>query len=85
MQLLSIFVCVSARPKEMCTGAHSSALIRLLQKFGCSKSTLNPQGFMVFFTEALHPLKSTIDQSRAGRITLKTFSSEGSSCWRNWF
>lgn len=25
------------------------------------------------------------DQSRAGRITLKTFSSRGSSCWRNWF
>ena len=25
------------------------------------------------------------DQSRVGRITLKTFSSGGSSCWRNWF
>lgn len=66
--LLSIFVCVSARPEEMGTGAHSSALIRFLQKFGCSKSTLSPQGFMVFFTEAPHPLKSTNDQGDGSQL-----------------
>lgn len=66
--LLPIFVCVSARPEEMCTGAHSSALIRFLQKFGCSKSTLSPQGFMIFFTEALHPLKSTNDQGDGSQL-----------------
>lgn len=66
--LLSIFVCVSARPEEMGTGAHSSALIRFLQEFGCSKSTLSPQRFMVFFTEALHPLKSTNDQGDGSQL-----------------
>ena len=66
--LLPIFVCVSARPEEMCTGAHSSALIRFLQKLGCSKSTLSPQGFMIFFTEALHPLKSTNDQGDGSQL-----------------
>lgn len=66
--LLSIFVCVSARPEEMCTGAHSSALVRFLQKFGCSKCTLSPQRFMILFTEALHPLKSTNDQGDGSQL-----------------
>lgn len=66
--LLPIFVCVSARPEEMCTGAHSSALIRFLQKFRCSKCTLSPQRFMILFTEALHPLKSTNDQGDGSKL-----------------
>ena len=66
--LFPIFVCVSARPEEMCTGAHSSALIWFLQKFGCSKCTLSPQRFMILFTEALHPLKSTDDQGDGSKL-----------------
>uniref|UniRef100_A0A9L0T5X5 Uncharacterized protein n=1 Tax=Equus caballus TaxID=9796 RepID=A0A9L0T5X5_HORSE len=56
------------RPEEMCTGAHSSALIRFLQKFGCSKSTLSPQRLMILFTEALHPFKSTNDQGDGSQL-----------------
>lgn len=52
----------------MCARAHSSALIRFLQKFGCSKSALRPQGFMILFAEALHPLKSTNDQGDGSQL-----------------
>lgn len=52
----------------MCTGAHSSALIGFLQKFGCSKCTLSPQRLMILFTEALHPLKSTNDQGDGSQL-----------------
>lgn len=66
--LLPVFVCVSARPEEMCTGAHSSALIRLLQKFGCGQSALSPQGLVILFTEALHPLEGPDDQGDGSQL-----------------
>lgn len=69
--LLPVFVCVSARPKEMCTCAHSSALIWFLQKFWCSKCTLSSQGLMILFTEALHPLKSTNDQGDSSQLCFR--------------
>lgn len=68
MKLLPVFVCVSARPEEMCTGAHSSALIGLLQKFGCGQSALSPQGLMILFTETLHPLEGPDDQGDGSQL-----------------
>lgn len=64
--LLPISVCVPARPEEMGTGAHGAALVGLLQELGRSESALSPQGLVVLFTEALHPLKGPDDQ-RDGR------------------
>ena len=46
----------------MGTRAHSSALVRLLQKFGCSQRTLSPQRLMVFLAETSHSLKGANDQ-----------------------
>lgn len=66
--LLPIFVCVSTRPEEVCTGAHSSALVGFLQEFGRSKCTLSPQGFVILFTEALHPLESANDQGDGSQL-----------------
>lgn len=55
--LLSILVGISARPKQMGTGAHSPALVGLLQELGGCQRTLSPQRLMVLLAEALHPLK----------------------------
>lgn len=66
--LLPVPVCVPAGPEEVRTGAHCSALVGLLQKFGCGKSTLSPQGLMVLFTEALHPLEGADDQGDGSQL-----------------
>lgn len=66
--LLPVPVRVPAGPEEMRAGAHCSALVRLLQKFGRGQSTLSPQGLMVLFTEALHPLEGADDQGDGGQL-----------------
>ncbi|KAG8534552.1 hypothetical protein GDO81_019171 [Engystomops pustulosus] len=55
--LFPVLIRVPPGPEEMGRGAHSSALIRLLQQLGGCQGALCPQRLMVFFTKTFHLLK----------------------------
>lgn len=60
-----------SRPEQVWTHPNSSALIWLLQKFGCSQSTLCTQGLMILLAKTTHLLKCAYYESYGGQLCFR--------------
>lgn len=52
----------------MCADANGAALVRLLQQFGGSQSTLGTEGLVVLLAETAHALKCANDEGYSSQL-----------------